>query len=324
MTLEQARKILGVSTTDSADTIRDAYRELAKVWHPDRFASESESLRTRAQDQMTAVNEAYRVLNNSPGMEGEENSNSAAKSPNDPGPAAGGSSSEGFKPKDRRTTANANDAGSDRWNRPGYVLLAAAVGISIFLLFMSSNSWQTSRSDPNEQYLLGRQYANGDGVPKDAVQAVAWYRKAAEQGHASAQHNLGLMYYRGDGVPKDAVQAVAWFRKAAEQGHASAQYTLGVMYANGEGVPKDAVQAVAWYRKAAEQGDASVQHNLGLMYYRGDGVPKDIVLAYMWINQAAAQNGENGKKARDALEILMTPAQIAEAQKLSRERTPKK
>jgi TPR repeat protein len=69
----------------------------------------------------------------------------------------------------------------------------------------------------------------GEGVKKDAVQAVHWYRKAAEQGYAQAQCNLGVMYANGLGVEKDAVQAVHWFRKAAEQGHAQAQHNLGVL-----------------------------------------------------------------------------------------------
>jgi TPR repeat protein len=50
-------------------------------------------------------------------------------------------------------------------------------------------------------------YVNGEGVPKDAAQAVNWYRKSAEQGNASAQFNLGLMCFLGDGVAKDAVEA---------------------------------------------------------------------------------------------------------------------
>jgi TPR repeat protein len=46
-------------------------------------------------------------------------------------------------------------------------------------------------------------YRKGQGVEKDAVQAVHWYRKAAVQGHAQAKRNLGVMYGRGDGVKKD-------------------------------------------------------------------------------------------------------------------------
>jgi len=37
-------------------------------------------------------------------------------------------------------------------------------------------------------------YVNGDGVAKDAEQAVSWYRRAAEAGHADAQFNLGICY----------------------------------------------------------------------------------------------------------------------------------
>ena len=74
--------------------------------------------------------------------------------------------------------------------------------------------------------------------------------------------------------------------------------------------------------EAADQGNADAQFSLGFMHSRGGGVPKDLVTAYMWINLAAAQGSESEKRARDALEKQMTPAQIAEAQKLSREWKP--
>ena len=73
-------------------------------------------------------------------------------------------------------------------------------------------------------------YANGDGVREDDVEAVRWYRKAAEQGLAQAQYNLGVMYANGDGVREDDVEAVRWFRKAAEQGLAHAQEALAKRY----------------------------------------------------------------------------------------------
>ena len=82
-------------------------------------------------------------------------------------------------------------------------------------------------------------YADGDGVPKDAVLAVKWFRRSAEQGLPEAQYNLGMKYFRGEGLPNDAVLAVKWFRNAAEQGLVIAQSILGLMYARGEGVPKD-------------------------------------------------------------------------------------
>ena len=47
-------------------------------------------------------------------------------------------------------------------------------------------------------------------------------RARAEEGDADAQVNLGLMYANGEGVPQDDAEAVAWTRKAAEPGRATA------------------------------------------------------------------------------------------------------
>ena len=37
---------------------------------------------------------------------------------------------------------------------------------------------------------------------------------SAEAGEAAAMFNLGVMYENGQGVPKDAAEAVRWFHKA--------------------------------------------------------------------------------------------------------------
>ena len=136
---------------------------------------------------------------------------------------------------------------------------------------------------------LGVCYENGYGVTKDYYEAVKWYRKAAEQGHAQAQCNLGICYRNGDGVTQDYYEAVKWYRKAAEQGHAGAQNNLGGCYYNGNGVTKDITEAVKWYRKAAEQAEPYAQNNLGICYENGDGVTKDINEAVKWYRKAAAQ-----------------------------------
>ncbi len=104
---------------------------------------------------------------------------------------------------------------------------------------------------------------------------------------------------------------------------AKAQYNLGYMYANSNGVAKDYTQAVYWYRKAAEQGHAWAQSNLGLMYLKGEGVAEDYILAYKWANLAAAQGYKNAANMKKQLRKRMTRAQIAEAQRLSREWSPK-
>ena len=54
-------------------------------------------------------------------------------------------------------------------------------------------------------------YKSGQGVPQDYKEAVVWYRKAAEQGHAAAQNNLGTMYEHDQGVPQLKVVAYALY-----------------------------------------------------------------------------------------------------------------
>lgn len=85
---------------------------------------------------------------------------------------------------------------------------------------------------------------------------------------------------------------------------------------------RDYATAVRLIRPLAEQGDASAQYNLGVFYDNGLGVPQDKVRAYMWLNLSAAQGREGAAAFRDLIARRMTPAQIEEAQKLTREWKP--
>ena len=81
---------------------------------------------------------------------------------------------------------------------------------------------------------------------------------------------------------------------------------------------------------SAELGDATAQYNLAVMYDNGRGVLQDYVQAHKWYNLAAsryarweADVGASAARNRDRLTARMTPAQIAEAQKMAREWEPK-
>ena len=94
---------------------------------------------------------------------------------------------------------------------------------------------------------------------------------------------------------------------------------LGFMYVTGEAIPQDYAEAVKWFHLAADQGQANAQCFLGLMYFEGRGVPRDYVTGHMWLSLAAARGIEDAAKYRDALTAKMTPAQVAEAQRLARD-----
>jgi len=66
---------------------------------------------------------------------------------------------------------------------------------------------------------------------KQNSDALAAYRKAAEAGDDNAEYNIGLMYEQGEGVPKDARQALEWYRKAVAHGSAQAMNNVAWQYA---------------------------------------------------------------------------------------------
>jgi SpoVK/Ycf46/Vps4 family AAA+-type ATPase len=123
------------------------------------------------------------------------------------------------------------------------------------------------------------------GAPEDEVEAVKWYREAAEQGHAEAQYKLG---------------AAEWYIKAARQGHADAQYQLGQAYNGGNGVPKDQTEALKWYKKAAEQGHAAAKLAVSQNYDKQESAHHQTDA----IRQAAQSSSHQSDGLLDSLDAL--------------------
>ncbi len=74
-----------------------------------------------------------------------------------------------------------------------------------------------------------------------------------------------------------------------------------------------------WMHRAVQQGLAIAQNHLAFMYFSGQGVAEDYTFALAWWNFASAKGNEQARFAKEALRKIMTAAQIAEAQVLSRE-----
>jgi uncharacterized protein len=131
-------------------------------------------------------------------------------------------------------------------------------------------------------------------------------------------------YNRGDYTT-----AAQLIRPVAEDGDAGAQYWLGIMCESGKGVPQDYAEALKWYQKSADQSNAWAMKALGIAYLFGKTAPQDYVQAHKWLNLAVSRfsasesaASEQAAKLRDLVAGMMTPAQIAEAQKLAREWQP--
>ncbi|MDE4175212.1 tetratricopeptide repeat protein [Phaeobacter sp. PT47_59] len=165
----------------------------------------------------------------------------------------------------------------------------------------------------------------------DLAQAVSYYRRAVEQGSPAAAEHLGRMAGAGqlEGLlaPHHVVPwalaaskagdtgAEDWLRLRAEAGLRPAQtaYALWLI-----GQDRDPEGAAALLLLAAEAGDTEAQYQLGRLHVQGAGVAQDYVAAHKWLNIAAAGGSAEALDTRSVVADLMTPEQLAEAQRAAR------
>jgi uncharacterized protein len=70
---------------------------------------------------------------------------------------------------------------------------------------------------------LGAMYFNGEGVPKkDYASAAKKFMEASEKGDLESTYRYAICVEGGLGMKADKPEAVKWFKKAAEAGHAEA------------------------------------------------------------------------------------------------------
>jgi len=154
--------------------------------------------------------------------------------------------------------------------------VARALYIVAMLLFCVT----VSLADPREDTARGIEAHKANSF----VDAMRWYRQAAEQGYAPAQARLAYLLDRAE----ENEEAAQWYRKAAEQGNSDGQFGLGQMYAKGEGVERDLEQARHWTTQAAEQGVVTPMRVLALAYEQGGlGLSVDQQKALAWLERAA-------------------------------------
>ncbi len=109
----------------------------------------------------------------------------------------------------------------------------------------------------------------GQGVLQSFVDAVQWFRAAAEQGSVPAQSRLGEIYLTGLEPPATAsASAIARLEAAAELQDS----LLNRLYPKGLAVRRDPEQAAIWNTAAAKGQDADAQARLGYQYASGLGV----------------------------------------------------
>ena len=283
--IAECYRILDLDPGASLDDVKRSYRELVKVWHPDRFRGDPK-LQVKAEEKLKRINLAYERLSKEAAAGATRST--ATQPPPKPYPPR-------TRPEPRATQpqpTGVKPAATATRKRPNYFHDAqgywVSAGIVAFLIFMLVMLRKPHGLSPQTGIISEAPTASLSRFPTEPEFVVRICAKA-EQGDAQAENKVGGFYANGQFVRKDDTEAVKWYRKAAEQGYAEAQYNLGVMYADGRGVTKSEDDAVKWYRKAAENGDIDAQSNLGRRYEEGRGVPKDAAESLKWYRKATAQ-----------------------------------
>ena len=156
---------------------------------------------------------------------------------------------------------------------------------------------------------IGDMYQKGDDFPKSYMDAVNWYRKAAESGETRVQVKLAnLLLHDSTGTPNyDEVHRLC--EKAAKQNSATGTYCVGELYQQGFGVERDLPMAAMWFTKAAKMGLSVAALRLGEMYWKGEGLKQDKISAYEFIYLASVALPE-ATQERERLEKEMTQKEI--------------
>ncbi|MFJ5349492.1 tetratricopeptide repeat protein [Pectobacterium parvum] len=131
--------------------------------------------------------------------------------------------------------------------------------------------------DPEINFHVGHFYNFGYAdIKNENIEALKWFRVAAEGGHREAQNILGFVYEKGRwGVFPDGVEAEKWYERAAKQGDDDALMNLGKMYYNGVLIKANYSKAYTLFEQAYKRDLTGASRYLSQMYYSGQYVEVD-------------------------------------------------
>lgn len=119
------------------------------------------------------------------------------------------------------------------------------------------------------------------------VEALPYYKKAANQGDALAEYKYGEYLCNGKGTKVDKTQAAIYLEKAVKHNVPSAMMMLGDLLYKGDGITQNYAKAMNLYKIAAAKGNPLAVWNVGIMYKKGLGVKENYVIAMQWLADAA-------------------------------------
>jgi TPR repeat protein len=319
-------KLLGLDPEASPEAAKQAYRDLVRVWHPDRFGAD-QRLQQKAEEKIKEINDAYEVVQAYIFRKAALH----AGSPGGPGPTPEPPSRPPRPWDDEELAAISRQAGRpdpnrDRPDLPGDFLVKAAIIVFVLMVIglvvyiANYKGDQPTGSIPN----LPDYSPSALGIKEDPRYNA---KGAGKQQGAETNSNSAVTASQANTNtgpdPKRSITAssreIESLLAKAGRGDLEAQANLGVKYTFGFGVERNYAEAIKWYRMAADSGHPAAQLNLGLMYANGQGTTRDLVEAYKWCLLAAERDPSTSVAGRDTLVRKLSREELEEAQRRATE-----
>lgn len=236
LSIEECFRILELEPGATLVQVRESWRTLSQIWHPDKHPQGTKAHELAANRQLM-INLAHDVLKNYLGSNAQSQ------------PLALG---QNLESRVLEALAEANRIG---FRATTITSEYPRMNQSEFNLCMEA----ANAGDLNAQFKTGLALELGFTGPIDAKGAAYWYDRASRRGQAAATHRLGFLYLYGIGVSQDAQKGIKLWMSAAVQGSTDAQLDLGLAYEVGAQVRANAGDSAKWYEMAKKTGTRTAE-----------------------------------------------------------------
>ncbi len=182
-------------------TVRQAYRVLVKVWHPDRFGNDPR-LQAISDEKLKYINASYETVVAYLASGSEERH------------APGAGCQPGTKPRNPLSAVGFYKSGLARYH--------AGDRASAEQLFLQA----AEMGDAQAQYAYGYLLYQEGYIPLEAFEhfskVLRWWTRAADQGHIESQFMVGTFHLLGLGTPFNEAEGMKWLKLAGCRGHQGA------------------------------------------------------------------------------------------------------
>ena len=181
----EAYRILDLEPGADLGSVRQAYRLLVKVWHPDRFANDPK-LQAFSDEKLKDINASYEAI-------------------------------VAYLANGWEETLSASGM-----YKSGLERYYAGDRSSAEQLFLEAAERGNAEAQYAYGYFLYEEGYLPLEADKYFARVLKWWTRAADQGHTEAQFMVGTFYQLGLGTPFSEPEALKWLKLAACQGHQGA------------------------------------------------------------------------------------------------------